>query len=224
MTNDITPDWVQTGLRNRFNIPVAPRKSPPLDELIKTILSQNTNDRNRDRAFHALKTEYAKWKDLVGSSPGELTRIIAPAGLGPTKSKRILDLINLIYLNGQDDLVDLCRMNHSEAYQRLMSIKGVGPKTASCVLLFSCGFPAFPVDTHIYRVTGRLGLLPKGAGRIRAHEILGRFFKPEHYLELHLNLVRLGREICKARKPDCRTCPLEKACPSAAADDGGYSG
>jgi endonuclease-3 len=216
MTKRLKPEHIRISLRKYFNIPAPPEKSHPLDELIRTILSQNTNDKNRDRAFNALKKRYTDWKDVFGLSPGELARIIAPAGLGPTKSRRIHALLARVYGNEKDDLNDLCTMGRQEAYERLISIKGVGPKTASCVLLFSCQIPAFPVDTHIYRVAGRLGLLSKGADRIAAHDILGRFFEPEHYLEVHLNLIRLGREICRPKRPDCNACPLKKDCPSAA--------
>ena len=196
-------------------MPVPPERVPPLDELIRTILSQNTNDRNRDRAFTALRARYPDWRDILDAPQAELEQVISPAGLGPTKGKRIHDLLSLTYQNGREDLDDLCKVGRAQAYEHLMSIKGVGPKTASCVLLFSCGIPAFPVDTHIYRVTGRLRLLPKGADRIKAHEILADYFEPEHYLELHLNLIRLGRQICRSGKPDCSICPLEEICPSA---------
>ena len=201
-------------LRNRFGIPAPPEKLPPLDELIKTILSQNTNDRNRDYAFYALKERFPRWIDILSSAPGELERIIAPAGLASKRSRTLRDLLSRIYGGEREDFPDLCAMDPGQAFQSLVSIKGVGPKTASCVLLFSCGLPAFPVDTHIHRVTGRLGLLPEKADRLKAHNILGNFFSAPHYLEIHLNLIRLGREICRPRNPDCGTCPLNEGCPA----------
>jgi endonuclease-3 len=215
VANWVTPDYIIARLRNRFDVPSPPGKKPPLDELIRTILSQNTNDLNRDRAFTVLKDRCPRWQDVLTLSTDELARIIAPAGLGPTKSRRIQDLLESIYSNGREGLPDLCSMDPEEATAYLTNFKGVGPKTASCVLLFSCGIPAFPVDTHIYRVTGRLGLLPKGADRVRAHEVLGKLFEPRYYLELHLNLIRLGREVCRPRKPACDICPLKKRCPSS---------
>jgi endonuclease-3 len=220
MADEITSNYITARLRSRFGIPSPHEKTPPLDELIKTILSQNTNDLNRDRAFRALKARCPEWKDALSLPPGELARIIAPAGLGPTKGERIRDLLNSIYSNEREGLPDLCRMNPAEGLEYLTGFKGVGPKTASCVLLFSCGVPVFPVDTHIYRVAGRLGLLPEGADRIKAHDVLGALFKPEHYLELHLNLIRLGREVCKSRRPACRNCPLQEKCPSSATGEG----
>jgi endonuclease-3 len=215
MENGVTPDYIIAMLRRRFGVPPLPERNPPLDELIRTILSQNTNDRNRDRAFYALKSRCPQWKDILALPPGELSGVIAPAGLGPTKSRRILDLLKIVYSDGREGLPDLCSMDPEAGIEYLTSFEGVGPKTASCVLLFSCGIPVFPVDTHIYRVAGRLCLIPAGADRVRAHEVLGALFEPRHYLELHLNFIRLGREVCRPRKPDCGRCPLKEKCPSS---------
>jgi endonuclease-3 len=211
----MTPDYILTSLRNRFGIPTPPERKSPLEELILTILSQNTNDLNRDRAFRGLKARCPDLRKVLDLPPGELGRLIEPAGLGPTKSRRIQDLLGSLYGDGREGLPDLCSMNPEESMKYLTGFKGIGPKTASCVLLFSCGIPLFPVDTHIFRIGGRLGLLPEKADRIMAHEVLGSFFPPEHYLELHLNLIRLGRELCRAVKPSCGRCPLEKECPSS---------
>jgi len=196
----------------------------PLDELIRTILSQNTNDLNRDRAFSALKARCPELRDALDLPFGELAKIIGPAGLGPTKSRRILDLLGEIYGDGRTGLPDLCSMHPRESFKYLTGFKGVGPKTASCVLLFSCGVPLFPVDTHIFRIGRRLGLIPAGADRARAHDVLGEIFRPKHYLEVHLNLIRLGREVCRPGKPDCGLCPLEQACPSSGTCKGGNDG
>ena len=217
MTDTVTPDFIRTRLRDRFHIPIPPQQRRPLDELVLTILSQNTNDVNRDRAFNALKVRCPRIEDVRDLPVNELTRLIRPAGLGPTKSRRIHDLMNDIFEDGRRGLSDLCTMPSEEGFKYLTSLKGVGPKTASCVLLFSCGVPAFPVDTHIFRIAGRLGLLPKGADRVKAHSVLGALFEPEHYLELHLNLIRLGREICRPKRPDCDRCPLGDRCPSSGA-------
>jgi endonuclease-3 len=210
----LTPESIRVRLRDRFGLPPSPEKLPPLDELIKTILSQNTNDRNRDRAFQALKDRFPRWVDILSAPVEELQRVISPAGLAATRSRTIHGLLTRIYSDGEGGLPDLCAMEPEEAFQTLVSIRGVGPKTASCVLLFSCGLPAFPVDTHIHRVTARLGLLPEGSDREKAHEILGKLLPRAHYLELHLNLIRLGREVCRPRKPDCGSCPLEALCPT----------
>lgn len=224
MAGKVTPEFLTARLRSCFGRPDPPERKPPLDELIRTILSQNTNDKNRDRAFDALKARCPRLRDARSLPPGELAQIIAPAGLGPTKSERIHDLLEHIYGNGRKGLPDLCSMDPMEGLEYLTRFKGVGPKTAACVLLFSCGAPVFPVDTHIYRVAGRLGLLPAGADRIRAHEVLGSVFRPEHYLELHLNMIRLGRGTCRPRRPDCGRCPLAERCPSAETGRGGNDG
>jgi endonuclease-3 len=211
----MTPDDIMTGLRSRFGIPHPPQKRDPIDELILTILSQNTNDRNRDRAFTALKARCPDMRQVLHLTGEELARIIEPAGLGPTKSRRIHDLLSRLYGGGRKGLPDLCSMDPDEGMRYLTGFKGIGPKTASCVLLFSCGLPAFPVDTHIFRTGMRLGLLPPKADRVKAHAVLAGFFAPEHYLELHLNLIRLGREICRPGRPDCGRCPLAHGCPSS---------
>ena len=205
-------------LIDRFGKPDPPPKRPPLDELILTILSQNTNDRNRDRAFSALQRRFPQWRDVLSSPREELEKVISPAGLGPTKSRRIWRiLLDVLDPDGGGDekcFGDICHLAREDARKRLTSLKGVGPKTAACVLLFSCGIPAFPVDTHIFRVCRRLGILEPGVDREKAHEVLGGFFLEENYLDVHLNLIRLGREICRPRKPLCPRCPLGPDCPS----------
>ena len=215
VTTDHGVDLIRTRLHGKYGVPVKPQRLAPLDELVLTILSQNTNDRNRDTAYKALQDRFEGWEKVLDVSVDELASIIAPAGLGPTKSRRIHDILRQIYENGERDLLDLCALPGDKAMERLLSINGVGPKTAACVLLFSCKHPAFPVDTHIYRVAGRLGLLPVGADRVKAHEVLGKVFPPEHYLELHLNIIRLGREVCRPSKPLCVGCPMGDICPSA---------
>ncbi|NOY87676.1 MAG: endonuclease III [Deltaproteobacteria bacterium] len=212
------PTYIPTRLNDWFGTPDPPPKRSPLDELILTILSQNTNDRNRDRAFSALVERFPHWKDVLSSSREELEKVISPAGLGPTKSRRIwrilLDIPGPDGENDGESLGDICHLSREEARERLTSLKGVGPKTAACVLLFSCGIPAFPVDTHIFRVCRRLGILKPGVDRVKAHWILEQFFYEKDYLDVHLNMIRLGREICRSRNPLCPGCPLGEVCPS----------
>jgi len=186
---------------------------PPLDELISTILSQNTNDINRDRAFHALKRLFPRW-ELVRDAPADsVIQAIEPAGLANQKGPRIQDVLRTISSErGSLDLTFLRDLPLEEARAWLMRFKGVGPKTAAIVLLFSLGRPAFPVDTHIYRVTGRLGLRPEKMSVEEAHPYLEALFPPETYYAAHLNLIRLGREVCRARKPACPACPLHSLC------------
>jgi endonuclease-3 len=186
---------------------------PALDELISTILSQNTNDTNRDRAFEALRSRYPTWEAVRDADEEQLISVIRPAGLANQKGPRIQKVLREITKQrGKLDLNFLDGLPVEEARQWLMSFKGVGPKTAAIVLLFSLGKPAFPVDTHVHRVSGRLGLRPAKINAEQAHRHLADLLPPETYYAAHLNLIRLGREICHARKPDCPVCPLQEFC------------
>lgn len=187
---------------------------PPLDELVSTILSQNTNDLNRDRAFAALRAAFPTWEAVRDAPPAAVVHAIRPAGLANQKGPRIQAVLRaLTEERGRLDLRFLRRMTPEQAAAWLMRFKGVGRKTASIVLLFSLGMPAFPVDTHIHRVSGRLGLRPPRASLDQTHDLLGRTFPPETYYAAHLNLIRHGRQVCHARKPDCPACVLRRLCP-----------
>jgi endonuclease-3 len=186
---------------------------PPVDELVSTILSQNTNDGNRDRAFEALRRRFPTWEAVRDADVRDVIAAIRPAGLANQKGPRILAVLRAITeQRGSLDLEFLRDLPLNQARAWLMQFRGVGPKTAAIVLLFSLGRPAFPVDTHIYRVTGRLGLRPQNMSVERAHEHLAALLHPEDYYAAHLNLIRLGREICIARRPNCPACPLKDLC------------
>jgi endonuclease-3 len=186
---------------------------PPVDELILTILSQNTNDLNRDRAFASLRRVFPTWEQVRDASPASVVATIRSAGLANQKGPRIQQILQEISAErGSLDLSFLGNLPLEEARIWLMKFKGVGPKTAAIVLLFSLGRPAFPVDTHIYRVTGRIGLLPNGMTVAEAHSHLEELLPPEDYYAAHLNLIRLGREICIARQPACQRCPMQSLC------------
>ena len=186
---------------------------PPVDELVSTILSQNTNDVNRDRAFVALRGHFPTWEAVRDAAPAAVVAAIRPAGLANQKGPRIQQVLRGITAErGGLDLSFLAGLPLEEARGWLMKFKGVGPKTAAIVLCFSLGRPAFPVDTHIYRVTGRIGLRPEKMTVEEAHSHLEGLFPPESYYAAHLNLIRLGREICGARKPECGNCPLRAVC------------
>jgi endonuclease III len=186
---------------------------PPLDELVSTILSQNTNDVNRDRAFESLRMRFSTWEDVRDADPEQVIQAIRTAGLANQKGPRIQEALRSITLQrGSLDLNFLADLSRDEAHDWLMNFKGVGPKTAAIVLLFSLGKPAFPVDTHIYRVSGRLGLRPQKMNVEQAHKHLSQLFPPEAYFAAHLNIIRLGREICQARRPNCEICPLMDLC------------
>ena len=184
-----------------------------IDELVSTILSQNTNDRNRDVAFFALKNAFSDWEAVRDAAPQAVIEVIRPAGLANQKGPRIQAALQQISAErGSLDLTFLKEWPAEQAHAWLTAFKGVGPKTAAIVLQFALGIPAFPVDTHIYRVSGRLGLRPPKMTVEQAHVHLAKLFPPEEYGPAHLNLIRLGREICHARKPNCPVCPLQDVC------------
>ena len=186
---------------------------PPLDELISTVLSQNTNDTNRDRAFESLRKRFPTWEEVRDAESTQVIESIRTAGLANQKGPRIQNILKEITLQRGDlDLAFLADLPIEEAREWLLQFKGVGPKTAAIVLQFSLGKPAFPVDTHIYRVTGRLGIRPAKMNADQAHDYLAGLFPEETYYDAHLNIIRLGREICHARGPECPDCPLQDIC------------
>lgn len=186
---------------------------PPVDELVSTILSQNTNDVNRDRAFDALRARFPAWEAVRDAKTKDVIAAIRPAGLANQKGPRIQKVLKQITKERGDlNLWFLKDLPIEEARAWLTKFNGVGPKTAAIVLCFSLGRPAFPVDTHIYRVSGRIGLLPGKMTVEQAHPHLEALFPPETCYAAHLNLIRLGREICQARKPNCPKCPIRKLC------------
>jgi len=190
------------------------RQQPPLDELISTLLSQNTNDRNRDAAYQSLRAKYPTWEAVRDADPGAVIESIRTAGLANLKGPRIQRLLREITAErGSLDLEFLHGLPPVEARSWLLRFQGVGPKTAAIVLVFSLGMPAFPVDTHVHRVSGRLGLRPEKMTAEEAHDHMAALFPVEAYGTAHLNLIRLGREICHARKPDCQACLLRDLCP-----------
>ncbi len=200
-------------LLEAFGSPTWRNPLPPVDELVSTILSQNTNDINRDRAFNLLRQRYPTWEQVRDAEPHSVIEAIRPAGLANQKGPRIQQVLKEISAErGSFDLSFLKELPLEEARAWLTKFRGVGPKTAAIVLLFSLGRPAFPVDTHIYRVTGRLGLRPQAMSVEDAHTYLEQVFPPETYYPVHLNLIRLGREICTARLPHCERCPLHETC------------
>ncbi len=196
-----------------FGLPEWREPLPAIDELISTILSQNTNDRNRDVAFFALREKFPTWEEVRDANSEEVINEIRPAGLANQKGPRIQKVLQKITEERGNLNLDFLREYSAEdAHDWLTRFYGVGPKTAAIVLQFSLGIPAFPVDTHVYRVTGRLGLRPEKMNADQAHQHLASLFLPETYGPAHLNLIKLGREICLARKPKCEICPLTDLC------------
>lgn len=216
--------WVHETLLQFYGEPRWRNPLPPLDELVSTILSQNTNDVNRDRAFAALRQRFPTWEQVRDAPTEAVIEAIRPAGLANQKGPRIQEVLRAITAErGSLDLSFLADWSVEQARAWLLRFHGVGPKTAAIVLLFSLGKPAFPVDTHIYRVTGRLGLRPAKMTVEEAHAHLENLFPPETYYAAHLNLIRLGREICTARKPLCGCCPLREQCAFARQSAGALS-
>lgn len=202
-----------------------PRNEPhhaPLDELVLTVLSQNTNDRNRDVAYTRLRARFPGWEAVAEAPVEEVEEAIRPGGISRVKSRRIQAMLGAIAADGLArgaegagalDLEPLATIPRDEAIEFLERLPGVGRKTAACVLLFSFDRPELPVDTHVYRVTSRLGLIRPKAPFEEAHDVLRALADPADMYELHVNLLRHGRRICAARNPRCGECPLLSLCP-----------
>jgi len=196
-----------------YGHPVWRNPLSPLEELVSTILSQNTNDVNRDRAFDSLIKSFPSWESVRDAPQDKVIEAIRIAGLANQKGPRIQKVLSQITNECGDLSIDFLRdMSAEDARSWLMRFKGVGPKTAAIVLLFSLDLYAFPVDTHVYRVLGRLGLLPDKMSVEAAHVHLEQVFLEQHYYDVHLNVIRLGREVCRARKPECLICPIRQHC------------
>ena len=204
---------IRNTLLANYGHPVWRNPLSPLEELVSTILSQNTNDVNRDRAFDGLIKSFPSWESVRDAPQDKVIEAIRIAGLANQKGPRIQKVLSQITNECGDLSIDFLRdMSAEDARSWLMRFKGVGPKTAAIVLLFSLDLYAFPVDTHVYRVSGRLGLLPDKMSVEAAHVHLERVFLEQHYYDVHLNVIRLGREVCHARKPECLICPIRQHC------------
>lgn len=212
---------IRDRLRELYGIPVSSPHRKPVDELIRTILSQNTSDRNRDRAFARLIERYpasggnghrgeVEWEIVRDLPVDELEEAIRPGGLAAQKAPRIQAVLEGL---GEDlDLDWLERAPREETLEFLTSLPGVGRKTAACVQIFTWGRPEIPVDVHVYRVGGRLGLFRSNASFEEAHDEMMRITDPDDAYELHMNLIRHGRQICRP-KPHCQACALRRMCP-----------
>lgn len=201
-------------LRRAYGAPPPPRRLAPLDELVLTVLSQNTNDTNRDRAYADLRARYPRWDEVADAPLPAIARAIRRGGLGPTKSVRLREILRDLRTKGIPlDERAFARMRSASLWDLLVGLKGVGPKTAACVLLFSLGRPFFPVDTHVHRITRRLGLVPEDADAVKAQALLQEAIPSPDVYDLHMLLIRHGREICVARRPLCSGCVLNDICP-----------
>lgn len=213
-------EWAFSKLLEHYGPPKSPSKHDPLDELVLTILSQNTNDTNRDRAYASLKAMYPDMGSLAAADVEDLAEAIKVGGLSRTKSANIISILrDLRQRRGSVDLDHLFEMDDERAYSELVSMKGVGAKTAACVMVFSLGRPFFPVDTHIHRICIRMGLVPSTAGRERTQEIMNGTVPDDWKYEGHLLMIEHGRAICRARRPMCGSCPLSSKCVKANISD-----
>jgi endonuclease-3 len=205
---------IRDRLRGYYGRPRNTAHRAPLDELVLTILSQNTNDRNRDVAYSRLRARFASWGQIAAAPREEVEEAIRPGGISKVKSGRIQAILRTI--GARSDGLELDWLEsapRSEAFEYLESLPGVGRKTAACVLLFSYDRPELPVDTHVYRVSTRLGLIPPRASFGDAHELMRSLTDPADVYELHVNLIRHGRRLCKPQRPLCEECPLRRLCP-----------
>ena len=204
-----------------YGRPVLSPRYPPVDELVFTVLSQNTADVNTERTFAALKARFPAWSAARDAEVDQIERAIALGGLAHTKAPRIKTILEaLSTLDSEPDLGVLDAMDDAAALAYLTGLPGVGPKTAACVLLFSLGRPVMPVDTHVHRVARRLGVIGAKVTAEQAHPLLTEFAGPGDAAQIyavHVDFVRHGRRICHSRRPACDKCPLAGMCPSAGA-------
>jgi endonuclease III len=201
---------IRDRLRQLYGRPVNHPHGDPVHELVKTILSQNTSDTNRDAAYERLRERFDTWEEVRDAPVAEVTEAIRRGGLSATKAPRIQEALRR---SGEPiDLSWLRDAPREEALGYLTSLPGVGRKTAACVLLFSFGLPEIPVDTHVYRVGGRLGLFRDRVSFEMAHDEIRRLIEPEDAYEVHINLIRHGRAVCRPR-PRCEECALRRMCP-----------
>jgi endonuclease-3 len=197
-----------------YGRPVAQPSYDPLAELILTVLSQNTADTNSGRAFVQMMRRYQSWDAIRDAPPEELIATIQNGGLAQQKAPRIQAILRAVAERSPGwDLAFLEDLPLEDARSWLRALPGVGPKTAACVLLFSLGRPALPVDTHVERVSKRLALIPEKATADQAHELLEQIVPPADYYPFHMLLIKHGRRICAARRPACARCPLV-LCPA----------
>jgi len=221
----LTAPEIVARLSSLYGEPVWRPHGDPMSELVLTILSQNTSDANSGRAFMRLRSRFWSWEDLLAADQEEIVPEIQVGGLARIKAPRIKAALAAVYQRrGSFDIQFLRELRLEEAKAWLRELKGVGPKTAACVLMFALGRPALPVDTHVHRVAQRLGLVPAKAGAAQAHDILEAILEPDEVYAFHISLIKHGRRICRAQQPLCERCPLLDGCPAGQGFIRGRSG
>jgi len=210
--------WAHRRLLSHYGQPEWEAQYAPVDELIGTILSQHTSDVNSLRAFEALTRVFSGWEPVRDAPLDQLIETIRCGGLASVKAHRIQAVLRaLTDHDGRVHLPDLRRMRRKRAIDLLTSLPGVGRKTAACVLLFGSHVPAMPVDTHVHRVSLRLGIVPPRTSPEATTDVLEAALDPSDYFAFHVNVIRLGREVCRAPRPRCEVCPLSDRCGSSQA-------
>lgn len=205
--------YVIQNLKAVYGVPECERGLDPLDVLVETILSQSTTNANSHRAFASLKQKFPTWESARRARAASIEAAIRSGGLAKQKSVRIKQLLNDIYeRRGSLDLSFLRTAPLDEAVAFLSSFKGVGPKTVACTLLFACDRPIFPIDTHIFRIARRLALIPERCSDAEAHRLMTRMIPAGRYYEVHVNLIRHGRRVCRPQNPACEQCCLVEYC------------
>jgi endonuclease III len=203
-------------LEESFGEPRWPGRGDPLDDLILTVLSQNTNDSNRDVAYRRLRERFADWESVMEAPVAAIADAVRPAGLGNQKAAHIKEILLWVHETYSALNLDfICHMPPDEVQQIFLQRKGIGIKTISVVLMASCGADVFPVDTHVHRLCRRLGLVPEKVSAEKTHELMQPLVPKGKAYSLHINFLKLGRTVCKAQKPSCSICPLAELCPSA---------
>lgn len=213
---NVQPGKFEVRLAETYGRPRWHASGPPLDELVATVLSQHTSDINTARAFNSLRSRFPDWSLVAAAPTQEIVDVIRCGGLANIKAPIIQEILAVVHARlGVYDLSRLGDLSFGEARRWLESLPGVGPKTASCVLLFSLGWPAMPVDTHVHRVSRRLGIVSDAASAVETQNALELLIgaRRDAVYTLHMNLIRHGREVCRARAPRCNACALSLVCP-----------
>jgi endonuclease-3 len=206
-------DYIVQNLENTYGEPHLSHKSDPLAMLINIILSQATSDTNSRRTFQNLKNRFKTWENVLAADESEIAETIRLGGLANQKAKVIKDLLRQIKdARGKLSLKFLEKMPDEDARDFLLQFRGIGPKTVACTLLFASHKEVFPLDTHIFRILKRMGILPEKVSDARAHKLLDELAPKGKFYSLHVNLIRLGRQICRPKEPLCEQCPLVEYC------------
>jgi endonuclease-3 len=206
-------DVLEEAYRNESSLTLAP-SDEPLGGLILTVLSQNTNDKNRDKAYQELISRFPAWGSVAVAPVEEVAEAIKVAGLGNSKAARIKEILEVVRDRfGGYTMEPIKHWPPDRVREFLLSLPGVGAKTTACVMLFDLGIPAFPVDTHVARLSARLGFAPLGMEPKDIQVVLEGLLKPERYLGVHVNMISHGRTVCRARRPNCKGCVVARLCP-----------